>query len=363
MVHPRAHDERALRRFLVRHYGVRGRATFIAEVITALLGVVPADSCWFREFSFWPPWVSLLVYPDGVQQKDSERALEQCLNSHPGIAYRQRTFDLHAIQLSDFVPRLRFHRTAVYQQFYRPMGVEYQISVGLSMGPGTCVVIAFGRKGCDFSVADRRCLNMLLPHLIEGYWNACALSTYRGFLPVSALGADDTNLVSLNHVMRVRLVPPDARALLMEYLGNRVAAGHVPDSFERWFQRYARVPTLGRRFPQARQPFIVERPGKRLVVRLFSDENEHWLFPQEEVTDHLLSLRVFGLTAREARILESIAQGRHNVEIGVELGIEPRTVGKHLERIFLKLNVDNRTSAVLKALSLISWTAPPPPRQ
>ena len=363
MPYPRAHDDRALRRFLVRHYAVRDRATFIAEVITALLEVVPAESCWFREFSFWPPRVTLVVYPNEVKQKDSERALAQCLDNHPGIAYRQRTLDLHAIQLSDFVTTPRFHRTAMYQQFYRPMGVEYQISVGLSMGPASCVVIALGRKGSDFSVADRRCLNMLLPHLIEGYQNACSLSTYPGFLSVSAPGADDTNVVSLNHDMRVRLVPPGAEALLTEYLGNRVASGHVPDSFERWFRRYARSPTLGRRFPEARKPFLVERPGKRLVVRLCSDENGHSLFPQEEVTDHLLSLRVFGFTAREAQILKWVAQGGHNLEIGVALKIEPRTVSKHLERIFLKLRVDNRTSAVLKALNLTSWTAPPPPRR
>ena len=116
---------------------MRERAPFISKVISDLSGVVPAESCWFREFSFWPPRVSLVVYPDEVKQKDSERALEQHLTDHPGFAYRQRTFDLRAIQLSDFVTKAHFHGMALYRQFYRPMGVEHQISVGLSMGPST----------------------------------------------------------------------------------------------------------------------------------------------------------------------------------------------------------------------------------
>jgi len=36
------------------------------------------------------------------------------------------------------------------------------------------------------------------------------------------------------------------------------------------------------------------------------------------------------------------------------LGISPRTVQKHLEHLFDKLGVENRTAAVLRALQLAS---------
>jgi DNA-binding CsgD family transcriptional regulator len=40
-----------------------------------------------------------------------------------------------------------------------------------------------------------------------------------------------------------------------------------------------------------------------------------------------------------------VAQGKTNPEIGLILGISRRTVQKHLERIYIKLGVENRTAA------------------
>jgi DNA-binding NarL/FixJ family response regulator len=56
------------------------------------------------------------------------------------------------------------------------------------------------------------------------------------------------------------------------------------------------------------------------------------------------------LTAREAEILHWVVQGKTNPEIGVILGIQLTTVKKHLESIFAKLGVENRTAAVTLAL-------------
>jgi len=55
--------------------------------------------------------------------------------------------------------------------------------------------------------------------------------------------------------------------------------------------------------------------------------------------------RRFGLTPREEQILFWIAGGKSNAEIGKILGISSATVGKHLEHIYPKLGVENRTAA------------------
>ena len=57
-----------------------------------------------------------------------------------------------------------------------------------------------------------------------------------------------------------------------------------------------------------------------------------------------------GLTAREAEILSWVVQGKTNPETGIILGIQLTTVKKHLESIFAKLGVENRTAAVTLAL-------------
>jgi len=60
----------------------------------------------------------------------------------------------------------------------------------------------------------------------------------------------------------------------------------------------------------------------------------------------------FALTEREAEVLLWIAHGKTNREIGQILSMSPRTVNKHLEQIFRKIGVENRTSAAAVAIRL-----------
>ena len=55
------------------------------------------------------------------------------------------------------------------------------------------------------------------------------------------------------------------------------------------------------------------------------------------------------LTAREREVLQLIAQGRSNKEIGGELGISERTVKTHVSNIFGKLELTDRTQVALYA--------------
>jgi DNA-binding CsgD family transcriptional regulator len=52
-----------------------------------------------------------------------------------------------------------------------------------------------------------------------------------------------------------------------------------------------------------------------------------------------------GLSEREIEVLSFAAQGKTNPEIAIILGINPLTVKKHLERVFLALGVETRTAA------------------
>ena len=56
------------------------------------------------------------------------------------------------------------------------------------------------------------------------------------------------------------------------------------------------------------------------------------------------------LTAREVQVLELVAKGKRNKEIGASLGISGETVSVHLKHIFAKLDVSERTTAVSVAL-------------
>lgn len=60
----------------------------------------------------------------------------------------------------------------------------------------------------------------------------------------------------------------------------------------------------------------------------------------------------FGLSSRELEVLQLVAQGMRNREIGAQLTISERTVQRHLENVFEKMGVDRRTEAVVKAVEL-----------
>ena len=56
------------------------------------------------------------------------------------------------------------------------------------------------------------------------------------------------------------------------------------------------------------------------------------------------------LTERESEVLYWIGNGKTNREIGQILDNSPRTINKHLEQVFRKLEVSNRTSAAAIAI-------------
>lgn len=58
------------------------------------------------------------------------------------------------------------------------------------------------------------------------------------------------------------------------------------------------------------------------------------------------------LTERETEVLALTAQGYTNKAIGLQLGISDRTVQGHLARIYGKMDVNSRTEAVMRAVSL-----------
>lgn len=61
-----------------------------------------------------------------------------------------------------------------------------------------------------------------------------------------------------------------------------------------------------------------------------------------------------GLTDRESQVLHWLANGKTNREIAQILEMSPRTVNKHLEQVFPKLGVENRTAAAGIALRVLA---------
>ncbi|KAF1068429.1 MAG: Transcriptional regulatory protein WalR [Pseudomonas citronellolis] len=59
----------------------------------------------------------------------------------------------------------------------------------------------------------------------------------------------------------------------------------------------------------------------------------------------------YQLTGREVEVLQWVACGKTNRDIGDILGLSPRTVNKHLEHVYIKLGVETRTAAAAMAMA------------
>ncbi len=55
-----------------------------------------------------------------------------------------------------------------------------------------------------------------------------------------------------------------------------------------------------------------------------------------------------GLSKRERAVLSWLAHGLSNKEIGLALSISPRTVQKHLQRVYQHLGVQTRVEAIVR---------------
>jgi LuxR family transcriptional regulator, maltose regulon positive regulatory protein len=58
------------------------------------------------------------------------------------------------------------------------------------------------------------------------------------------------------------------------------------------------------------------------------------------------------LTRRETQVVRLLARGRTYVQVADELGMSANTVGTHVKNAYLKLDVHNAASAVVRAIQL-----------
>jgi DNA-binding response OmpR family regulator/DNA-binding CsgD family transcriptional regulator len=98
-------------------------------------------------------------------------------------------------------------------------------------------------------------------------------------------------------------------------------------------------------------------PTKEFTAVYFglSDNLEHLIrLVDDAAADETTVLRNhFGLTVRESDVYLWLTKGKTNREIAQILDMSPRTVNKHLEPLFRKLGVDNRTSAATMAMECL----------
>jgi len=91
--------------------------------------------------------------------------------------------------------------------------------------------------------------------------------------------------------------------------------------------------------------FLARTGGNQFMLRIAEEKGGT---PESRLRDQL------GLTRREAEVLIWIGCGKSNKYIADILALSPRTVNKHLEQIYTKLGVENRTAAAALAAKTLA---------
>jgi DNA-binding response OmpR family regulator len=164
----------------------------------------------------------------------------------------------------------------------------------------------------------------------------------------AALDVSGRYLLAVNGQGKIAWATPQAQKMLLENLpfhaGEEFA---LPESILHWLAQMqkgrAKSKALTASLPENEQlqlQYMGKLGPNEFLLRLAKDSSADT--PIEFYSE-------LGLTTREGEVLSWLSKGKTNRDIAQILGLSPRTVDKHLEQIYAKLGVENRTAAAAVA--------------
>jgi DNA-binding response OmpR family regulator/DNA-binding CsgD family transcriptional regulator len=167
----------------------------------------------------------------------------------------------------------------------------------------------------------------------------------------AALDVSGRYLLAVNGVGKIMWATPQAQKLLSDALSAESDDDVVlPDPIPQWLDQARKgkagsKATIMTALPgndQLRLQFMGRLGANEFLLRLAKDSGTET--PVEFSSE-------LGLTTREGEVLSWLSKGKTNRDIAQILGLSPRTVDKHLEQIYSKLGVENRTAAAAIAVN------------
>jgi DNA-binding CsgD family transcriptional regulator len=213
--------------------------------------------------------------------------------------------------------------------------------------------IGFHRSKRSFTESDLSILTTLSPHIQVAYRNAQQYTKFQHQLNSQSQAFDKLKAIVLTVSGEVRLISAAAAKLLDRYFdGEWTNSNQLPDPLNSWVQQQLRIQKS--EIFAATQPWQIEKHGGKLTIDLLCDfaAEQHLLICTEKSNDFspVQRFQSIGLSKREAEVLALVAVGKTNLQIAQQLAIGIKTVKKHVEHIFGKLNAKSRNEAVHKAL-------------
>jgi len=348
-------DFHAILRFLEGVYAVGDADAFAAYVTRELSTVVRCDLASYNELNHRRRRIQWVLHGADQLVPDAQQIFADRLHENPVVMHNYGRRESPPVKTTDFISQREFRQRGIYTEFYGPMRLDHVMVAKLPSEPWLSVAVATLRSGADFTERERRVLAVLQPHLIQAYRNAEFLADHRRELSLLRQGIDELGLglIELASGGEIRAISMQARLWLAAYFGvTQPHLERLPDRLDAWIRDQSTPAVAASDMPAPRSPLIVERDGKRLVIRVLFRADQHLVVLEEhrcalQPTD----LRCLGLSPRESEVLAWVALGKTNGDVGAILDISPRTVQHTLERVYGKLGVHTRAAAAARAIS------------
>ena len=226
---------------------------------------------------------------------------------------------------------------------YNPAG---QLFGTLGMFQGNGFGIALNRE-IPFTFRERKMLDVMHPHLVSSLINATGKNTKTG----GAALADHPSLGAYAHFDpsgKVIWIQDKARTWLNDFFADEPTTGTLrPPAIH---QLVSRTIKDGRRGPSLE----THRGHEQLSACLTSSVGGGWILQLHRKRNQPM-IRFQPLpqfSARKNEILRWLVEGKRNGEIAAILKLSPRTVEKHVQDILNEFKVENRATAIVRAVEL-----------
>lgn len=293
--------------------------------------------------------------PGSITNKEFE-IFAQVAHEHPCFPEVFAKNHFRTMKISDFYTTNEFRKTGIYNEFFRIFNIENQMLVPIQVSSDSIITCAISRTKDSFSENQRMMLTILSMQLRTAIINTKSFERIQKSEQILQTGFvnKSSGIIALNPDKSIVYATEFSRMMLEKYFAKDTPSSKcLPDKLKNWVIN-KEISLKTDNLSSSSETYFLSRENDQLTIRYMfnSQTNETTLLLEEKLWVEPQLLRKYSLTKRETEILFWLSQGKADKEIAIICNISPRTVQKHIERIYVKIGVETRTAAMLKVLDI-----------
>ncbi|WAC20761.1 helix-turn-helix transcriptional regulator [Luteolibacter sp. SL250] len=313
--------------------------------------LIPNSTVWLACSDIRERAITSYLGPWAGQAAALAPAFGRHIESHPQFMALCHGTAAPVDAVSDYISLNQWRATGMYDEVLRVAGALDQLSSSLPLNEDLSFSIVVNRDRWGFTAQERALLGLIMPHVVLAWRNRMLVKRTSPIPapPDEASAGFHCKIICDSSGNIIQATESVLRWLSSAFGAKR--SHKLPENILHWL-----------RFTLKESPITIPpilnirtRRGFQLDVSLSagSPYDLHTISFQRtagKAEARAIKLTTLGLSLRQAEVLQWVADGKTNEEVGIILNISRFTVKAHLRAIFEILMVENRNAA-----SAIAW--------